>query len=142
MRLDTMTVADLMSPGPIALHERDAISAADLEMRLAGVRHLPVVDGRNHVVGILSNRDLFRAFGGGKKTRPVHEIMTKSVVTVHEEMPAHEAAELMLERKIGALPVIGDGEQLVGIVTETDFLQVAYRALVGGRGAEVEADED
>ena len=142
MQIDTLTVGDVMSPGPIALHERDAISAADLEMRLAGVRHLPVLDAGNHVVGILSNRDLFRAFGGGKRSRPVHEIMTKGVVTVHEEMQAHEAAELMLERKIGALPVVGDDEQLVGIITETDFLQIATKALAGARGAPIETEDE
>jgi CBS domain-containing membrane protein len=140
MRLQTLTVADVMSTAVIALHSKDALSAADLEMRLARIRHLPVLDDKNHVVGILSNRDLFRGFGGGKSSRPVHEIMTKTVVTVREDMPAHQAAQLMLERKIGALPVIGDDQQLVGIVTETDFLRIAHRALTG-RADDIEAED-
>jgi len=133
MRLDGLSVADLMSTAVISLRSKDTATAADLEMRMARIRHLPVVDDRNRVVGMLSNRDLFRAFGGNTKPKRIHQVMTTGVITVGAEMPAYEAAELMLQHKIGALPVVGDDQQLIGIVTETDFLQIAYRALSGGR---------
>ena len=61
-------------------------------------------------------------------------MMTRAVRTVRATTPAHEAATLMIEQKIGCLPVVGEDEQLVGIITETDFLEVAARAL---RGAEI-----
>jgi len=101
-------------------------------MKLGDIRHIPIVDEKAHLVGIISNRDVFRALGGSKRGKviPVWEIMKRDVVTVRPGTPAHVAVELMLEKKIGSLPVIGDGEQLIGIVTETDFLAIAHEALV------------
>jgi len=61
----------------------------------------------------------------------VRSIMTKSVVTVSPDTPADEAVSLMIEHKVHALPVLGDGGILVGIVTATDFLVVAHQALTG-----------
>lgn len=127
-------VEDLMSSSVVSLHESNSVGYADAEMKLANIRHLPVVDDRGHVVGMLSNRDIFRAFGNGKRrTVPVAEIMVRDVQTVRSETPADVAAEIMLERKIGALPVVGEDEQLVGIITETDFLSVARQALTRAR---------
>jgi len=114
------------------LSAKDTIGHADAEMKLGDVRHFPVVDEKGHVVGIISNRDVFRALGRYKRGKaiPVWEAMNRKVVTVRPETPAHAAVQLMLEKKIGALPVIGDEEQLIGIVTETDFLAIAHEALV------------
>ena len=127
-----LTVEDLMTTNLMTLSAKDSIGHADAEMKLGDVRHIPVVDQKGHVVGIVSNRDVFRALGRTNrgKSIPIWEIMRRDVLTVRPETPAHEAVGLMLEKKIGALPVIGDGEQLIGIVTETDFLAIAREALV------------
>lgn len=119
-----------MTTAVITIREGEHLSDADIDMRLAGIRHLPVVDDRNHLVGILSNRDLLRALGRGNgKSVEVYKVMTKRVRTVEEETPAHEAAAMMIEHKIGALPVMGDRGQLVGLLTETDFVRFAHDAL-------------
>lgn len=134
MRLHNLTVSDLMTTALVTVHERETISVADFNMKLAAIRHLPVVDDKRHLVGILSNRDFLRELGRtGRKEAPVHEVMTKRVVTVRPEQRAHEAAALMLEHRIGALPVIGERGQLVGLLTETDFLRLAHEALGGVR---------
>ncbi|MBI3184027.1 MAG: CBS domain-containing protein [Myxococcales bacterium] len=131
-----MTVEDLMTTGVMTLRARDEISQANVEMKLGNIRHLPVVDEKGHVVGIVSNRDVMRALGrsGRAKKLPVSKVMTREVITVRPETPAHRAAEIMLDRKIGALPVVGEGEQLVGIVTESDFVAVAQELLASGTG--------
>ncbi len=121
---DRMTVSDLMTTALITMKPKDTVASADVDMRLAAIRHIPVVDDRGKLVGILSNRDILRAVGGGSNAT-IGDIMTKSVHTVTEDTPAAEAAEIMLEHKIGALPVVGDGNQLVGLVTESDFVAVA-----------------
>jgi len=131
MKPKRLTVEDLMSTAVLSLKETDTVGRAHLEMHVASIRHIPVVDGRQHVVGILSNRDLIRALAEGRTSTPVGEIMTRMVTTVRTSTPAFEAAEMMMEAKIGSLPVVGDDQQLVGIVTETDFLQVAHQALRG-----------
>ena len=128
-----MNVREIMTTALIAMKANDTVKRADVDMKLASIRHLPVVDDRNHVIGILSNRDVLRALGdagGASDGVVVGDIMTRQVHTVREDTPAHEAATLMLEHKIGALPVVGDEEQLVGLVTETDFLRIARDALL------------
>jgi len=130
MRLKGMLVADLMSTALLTLKAKDTVTRADFDMKLAHIRHMPVVDDHNHVIGILSNRDVFRALGNHKQAAiPVSEVMTHDPITVSPNQPAYEAASLMLDNKIGALPVVGEEEQLVGLVTESDFLEIAVRAL-------------
>lgn len=125
-------VSDLMTTAVITMKPEDTLDAADAEMKLAGIRHIPVVDDRNHLVGILSDRDILRELHRrGSKKLSVREIMTKRVHTIREGAPAHEAARIMLEHKISAVPVVGRDQQLVGVVTETDFLRVAHDALGG-----------
>lgn len=129
MKRQRLTVEDLMTTAMISLKEKDTVGRAHLEMHVASIRHIPVVDDANHLVGILSNRDLIRALAEGNADMPIGEIMTRNVRTVRVTTPAHDAAQALLDGKFGALPVVGDGEQLVGIVTETDFLEIAARAL-------------
>lgn len=127
-----------MTTAVIAMRETDTIGRVDLEMHLADVHHIPVVDAQNHVIGILSSRDVLRAYAQATdKPVPVAQFMTRRLATVRPSTPAHEAVAILLEHKISSLPVVGDDEQLVGIVTATDFLAVAHHALRGepvGRG--------
>ncbi len=129
------TVEDFMSTAVITMKESDTLSAAQIEMQMAEIRHLPVVDKKGHVVGVLSDRDILRNLTkiDGKPT-PVTQIMSRRVRTVRPSMPAAEAATLLIEHKFGCLPVVGDDEQIVGIITDTDFLRIAEQAL---RGADV-----
>jgi CBS domain-containing protein len=131
MKRKRLTVEDLMSTAVVSLNEMDTVGRAHLEMHVASIRHIPVVDGRNHVVGILSNRDLIRALAEGRTQVPIGQIMTRTVRTVRSTTAAYDAVTMMVEGKIGSLPVVGDDEQLIGIVTETDFLAVAQQALRG-----------
>jgi CBS domain-containing protein len=125
-------VEDFMSTAVITMKESDTLSAAQIEMQMAEIRHLPVVDQRGHVVGVLSDRDILRNLTkiDGKPT-PVTQIMSRRVQTVKPSMLASEAATLLIEHKFGCLPVVGDNEQIVGIITDTDFLKIAEQALLG-----------
>ena len=126
------TVEDFMSTAVLSMKETDTLSAAQIEMQMAEIRHLPVVDSKGHVVGVLSDRDILRNLTKiDGKPAPVTQIMSRRVQTVKASLGAAEAAALMIERKIGCLPVVGEDEQLVGIITETDFLRIAEQALRG-----------
>jgi CBS domain-containing protein len=126
------TVEDLMTTAVITMKETDTLSGADLEMKLAEIRHIPVVDEKNHLVGVVSDRDMLRSRARSSSAPlRIADVRTRNVNTARPSMLAHEAARTMLEHRIGCLPVIGEGEQLIGIVTETDFLLVAKRALAG-----------
>lgn len=130
-----LRIEELMTTGVIALKESHTVGQAAEEMRIADIRHLPVVDEHHRVVGIVSDRDLLRSMAGPKGKQRITEVMTRDVLTVKPEMPAYRAAEIMLDKKIGSLPVVGDDGVMIGIVTETDFLAVAHKALHGKTGA-------
>jgi len=134
-----LRVVDLMSRDPATLKRNDNLSLADDVMRLGRIRHLPVVDDddEHQLVGLVSQRDLFRsslarALGYGTAAQQkllgmllVKEVMTNEVVTTTPDTSLVDAARLMHQRKLGCLPVV-EGERLVGILTEGDFV-----ALVG-----------
>ena len=126
------TVEEFMSTALLSIKETDTLDRVRQDMDAANIRHMPVVDDRNHVVGIISDRDVLRALAL-TKGRPiaVSEMMTRNVETVHVGTLAHTAIQIMLEQKISALPVLGDDGQIVGLVTATDFLIAARQALAG-----------
>jgi CBS domain-containing protein len=129
-------VRALMTRNVTTLDRNDTMDIAADVMAARCLRHLPVMDGRR-VVGVVSERDLFRpglamALGYGSKARrmllrgvAVKEVMSEPVVTVAPDASVWDAARVMLERRIGCLPVI-DAGVLVGLVTETDLLRRAY----------------
>ena len=131
-------VRDLMS-NPVRMLERnDMLTIADSVMRDERIRHLPVLDSAGRLVGILSQRDLFlnalvRALGHGTMARDrslrsivVKEVMTEDVVTTTPETPITEAAQMMVDRKIGCLPVV-ESNALVGILSESDIVSAVAR---------------
>jgi len=129
-----MRVDDLMEHEVVTLHVDDTLGLADDIMRLGRIRHLPVVSAEGALVGILSQRDLFRAalssvLGGDATAQRdwlgsvhVRDVMTAAPVTVPPETPVRRAVELMLTRRIGCLPVVSD-TRLVGLLSETDCLR-------------------
>jgi CBS domain-containing membrane protein len=124
------TVGDLMSTALICVRDSDNIGVADAQMKLGAIRHVPVVDPKQNLVGILSAGDVLLALARGKKSVRVGEMMTRDPVTVTPDTPVHEAIELMLEHRFGSLPVLGTDGHLLGIVTDTDFLAAAREAFI------------
>lgn len=128
-----MKVQDIMTRDVATLDLNDELSLADDIMKLGRIRHLPVVD-EGRLVGIISQRDLFKAslasaMGYGEKAKrefmktvAVKEVMVDEVITISPQASIGDAGRLMLERKIGCLPVIED-DDLVGLITETDVLR-------------------
>ena len=132
-----MRVRALMSPIVISVPGSTPVLEARALMLKEGFRHLLIVeDGR--VYGIVTDRDIRLNLPSPATSLSVWEVnyllarltvaevMTKSVIVIDPERDAREAARIMIDHKIGALPVM-EGDRLVGIVTETDLL----RALAG-----------
>jgi CBS domain-containing protein len=108
------------------------VSDALHRMHEADIRHLPVVDRAGHLVGVLSERDAYRSFLRSRDLSiAVGAVMTRDVLTVRAESRAAEASALMLDHKIGCVPVVDARMHLVGIVTDTDFLRLAHEWLDG-----------
>jgi acetoin utilization protein AcuB len=132
-----LSIADVMKRNVLTAERDESIRAALARMQAAGIRHLPVVDGAHRLVGVVTDRDLMRAAGimetaDGKRGRlHVGDIMHADGLRVRRELPAYEAASMMIENKIGMLPVVDEDDVVCGIVTATDFLEVAREALLG-----------
>ena len=114
---------------------------ADALMERHGIRHLPVLE-EERLVGVVGRHDLMRsalsfALGFGERGRAtllhslrVKEVMGNDLVTIGPDQPSGEAARLLLEHRIGCLPVLEDGI-LVGIVTSSDLLRLLASAHCG-----------
>ncbi len=114
-----MLVANRMSKNPQTASPRDTLAEAEAKMHAGNFRHLPVVaDGK--LVGMLSDHDIRQHQGHLKDTR-VTGALTENPITVTPDTSLEEAAEILLERKIGGLPVVAN-EKLVGMITTTDIL--------------------
>ncbi|MEZ4229381.1 MAG: CBS domain-containing protein [Polyangiaceae bacterium] len=133
---EPLTVADVMSRDPETVGPNDQLLEAERLMNDHRFRHVPVVDDDELVVGVLSQRDLFHSallkcvgYGEHGVTKLldmflVKEAMKTDVVSVTPDAPLSSAAELMLERKLGCLPVL-TATVFVGILTESDFVKLA-----------------
>ncbi len=135
-----MLVGDLMTRELVTLGQDETLTIADRIMNLGRIRHMPVVDGEGRVVGLISQRDLFRgalarAIGFSRDTRQkildavtVAEVMTTELHLARADMSIAEAAKTMFLHKIGCLPVTDSDGKLIGILTESDFVQYVGRA--------------
>ena len=127
-----LQLRDMMTTNVRTVREDDSLSTADWDMAFNEVRHLPVVDRENRVVGIVSDRDVIIASARRPhESIPVERIMTREVQTVAPSMLAIDAAAQLLRSKYGALPIVDERGVVVGIVTTTDFVELAHRALAG-----------
>ena len=134
-------VRDLMTSEVITLFEEQTLPVADDIMKFRRVRHLPVVDENDVLVGLVTHRDVLRAqvsyvsfVKGGQRGSidldiKVADVMSKDVWTVSPDTPAFEAGQLLADHAFSCLPVIVPGRKLVGILTDRDFLKFSLEVL-------------
>lgn len=133
-----MQVEELMTTKVFTVEPHDMIDRVFFLIHYEKVRHLPVIE-KGKVVGMVSDRDMYKALGPKSNSKAiesnqtgtelhvipkkVQNIMRRGVISVAPDTLASDAAALMAEHKIGALPVIEDNK-LVGILSSTDILRV------------------
>lgn len=132
--MEKKLVRDWMTPNPITIVPKTTLPDAHKLMREAKVRRLPVVD-HGRLVGIVTLGDVREAQPSDATTLSIYElnyllskltvdrIMTREPLTIAPDATIHQAARVMLDHKIGGLPVMED-ERLVGIITESDIFRV------------------
>ena len=138
-----MLVRERMTTHPVTVSPDTPISEALNLMRREKVRRLPVLDKADRLVGIVLEKDLLYASPSPATSLNIYEmhyllskltiaeVMSREVITVDEITPLEEAARIMADGRIGGLPVMR-GDQLVGIVTETDLFKV-FLEMLGAR---------
>jgi acetoin utilization protein AcuB len=138
--LDVMKIRDVMQGKVVSIADDAPVKKAYELMLKRGFRHMPVVDARGKLTGVISDRDV-RAVAVMFRKRPtsyahylipeqvrVREVMTGSPFTVTADDEVRRAVELFLAHQIGCLPVLDKG-RLAGIVTRRDLLGVLGRLL-------------
>ncbi|MCC7000470.1 MAG: CBS domain-containing protein [Deltaproteobacteria bacterium] len=137
-----LTVEDVMTRRPTAVLESAPLRAAAATMRELDVRHLPVLTADHELAGMLSDRDLGGLPPEGidpEELTPaqrhalevkVAAVMSTDVKSVTADQPLLEAIELLIEHRIGAIPVLSLEGRVVGILSYVDVLRAYARDLV------------
>lgn len=128
-------VRELMRTELKTLGRNDPLVAADRLMETERIRHLLILDEEGRLAGVISQRDIFfnallRALGFGARAKEhafeglrAKDCMVENVVTIPADATLSRAASVMSQMKVGCLPVL-EGDQLVGIITESDLVRV------------------
>ena len=139
-----MLVRQRMSAHPILCEPDLPVSDALDRMKTEHIRRMPVIDKHGKLIGIVSDKDLLHASPSPATSLSVWEItyllgkikiqdvMTRKVITVSADTPLETAARIMVDNKIGGLPVVDGDGAVIGIITETDIFK-AFIELFGAR---------
>jgi CBS domain-containing membrane protein len=129
-----------MTTNLLTLRDTDSVARARALMAEHHIRHIPILDQAKQFVGLLSQRDVLAStvsilaevdaeeVDALEASIPIREVMSTHVTVVDEDTELRAAAQAMLDHRYGCLPVVS-GANLVGIITETDFLILAIRLL-------------
>jgi CBS domain-containing membrane protein len=135
------TVGEVMTKKVITIGPNETLQQIEQGMERFRFRHLPVVeDGK--LIGLVSHRDLLHALSSFLseaeeqrnaviRQQPAKLIMQHDVITIRAHEALLDAAKLMWEAKLGCLPVVDEEDQVVGIITEADFMRAAIHLLGG-----------
>jgi CBS domain-containing protein len=132
-RLNYMRVEQYMTTSLFTVHEDELVGMVAFLMDRKQIRHVLVEDDEHRLVGLVSYRSLLRLMAEGfdqvsDDAPPVKMIMERDPVSVAPETPTLEAIDLLRHHKVSCLPVVKHGK-LVGIVSERDFMPIAYELL-------------
>lgn len=129
-----MLIRYWMSQPVITINKTETMQQAIAVMKERNIRMLPVMD-KGKLCGVVTDRDLKRSSASDATSLDVHEllyliakikvedIMTRDVVTIHQDLTMEEAADIMLEYKISGAPVLDDIGKLCGVITQTDIFK-------------------
>ncbi len=141
-----MLLKEWMTKNVVSVTSQASLMEALELLKKNGFRRLPVVDGRERPIGIVTDRDMKAAAPSKTTALDEHElnyllssikigdIMTKNPVTLHEEDTIQAASSIMLEKKFAGLPIVDENGVLIGIVTETDLFRALLEITGGNRG--------
>jgi len=148
-----ITIEEFMTPDPYTLRETDSLNDAWEIMIGKHVRHIPITDDDDHVLGLVTQRDVLAATDPGaireaksashevKSDFKLSEIMIRDVTVIHKQDSLRQAALYLQLHKYGCLPVVLD-DRLVGIITDSDFIDIAINLIEQAELSEEEAMMD
>ncbi len=144
--LKKVTLGEVMTSPAISLHEDAPFRQVVNILQRSRIRHLPIVNSKNEVVGILSQRDLYKIQPPHKNEDGVwvydldildgfilRNVMVPNPFVLSKKSVLSEALGPMVRSKYGCIPVIDENKKLCGIITQYDILKIAYEILEEGK---------
>ena len=134
-----ITVEDVMTRHPKTLGETESLADARRMMAEFDIRHIPIVDSSGRLLGLVTHRDVLAASSsvldqteqqrqGHDSEIEVSTVMSRTLDLVSPGAGLRDAAQLMRNHRLGCLPVMNQ-DDLIGIITDTDFVEVAIHML-------------
>lgn len=130
-----ISVESIMTPDPVSLKPTDTLEIANNIMNDKHIHHIPIVDDLGELVGLISHRDVLAANSSILNKHPkdnsqtkLSDLMTSPVVSIPPQTGTLKAAQYIHSSRHGCLPIMDDGN-LIGIITEYDFVEVAMSLL-------------
>ena len=133
---DGLLAKEIMTKDVFTVMEDDSLLVLQEVMKWRAIRHVPVVDQQERIIGLLSHRDLLKLTVSALaeidlkeeeallKRIPIAEVMGRKVWVVGPEIPIKYIAQEMVRQKIGCLPVVDEDQKILGIITEADFVKL------------------
>ena len=129
-----MFAGEIMTRNIVTLRENESLTEAYQLVTTKRFRHVPVIDESGKIVGVLSDRDLFRHAAGLNSVpenpqkawgaaNQVKEIMSQPVLVGTPDTDIREVAQVLVRERIGCMPIVDESYQVVGIVTRSDVLR-------------------
>lgn len=129
----SITVGDLMTSDPVVVHPDDSVEDAATQFLTSGARHIPVVDDRGGLLGIISDRDMRGLLGADSSAWPnapkrdreqrMSEVMAQDPISLNVRTPLATAIDIFADDRVGAIPIVDDRDIVVGILSYVDVLQ-------------------
>ncbi|MDP4529639.1 CBS domain-containing protein [Alkalimonas delamerensis] len=138
------TVAQLMTANPLFVRREQSLKDAHDLMRSKNIRHIPVLDQQDKLVGVLTQKKMIATVMGllakygtsamerKEKQQLIGELMDTDFATVQPDQPLQQVISYFLKNKHGCLPVVDSEDNLLGILTSSDFVRLAGDLLAGG----------
>jgi len=127
-----LKVEEFMETDLFTVQKDDIIELVAELMDWRKIRYMPVEDKKGKMSGLITSRLLLRYYtdkGGFNENKTVKDIMIDKPITVLPRTPILEAMNIMRDKKIGCLPVVKEDGELIGIITEMDFLRISGRLI-------------
>jgi len=137
---------EIMTKPAVTVHVGDPFSFVEKQMREKKVRHIPVIDNHKFVVGLISQRDLYRILSPRKTSEGdvydaayldgfiLSNVMTTEVQTLTEFSALKDAVALMVNQRLGCVPIIDKDQRISGILTKGDVLRFLDKAFGSAEG--------
>ncbi|MBT5231490.1 MAG: CBS domain-containing protein [Methylococcales bacterium] len=135
------TIDEIMTTDVFTLYQSDNLFEARQLMEKEKIRHLPILNSADQFVGLITNRDILAAAVSVladmterekidiESSIQIQDIMSKDIFVANENVEIMEASQHLVDHKHGCLPVVNGTKNLVGIITETDFVRLAANLL-------------